>query len=83
MTNQTHPEARAPVLSTAVMYHTMSGFVQIVNNIVGTRMMYIVDPTRLRITMWNSKTGNRVVVHPRHTLHMLPSHWRFVPLRVV
>ena len=70
-TNRTHPEARVPVLCTAVMYPITGGFVQIVDDVVG--MMYFVDPTRPRITIWNWKTGNRVVVRPRHALYNLTS----------
>ena len=42
------------------MYPITSGFVRIVDDIVG--MIYLVDPARSRITIWNWKTGNRMVV---------------------
>lgn len=65
-TNQTHPEARVPVLCTPVMYPVTSMFVQIVDDVVG--MMYCVDPARPRITIWSWKTGNLVVVRTSHGL---------------
>ncbi|KAG8215644.1 hypothetical protein J3R82DRAFT_7515 [Butyriboletus roseoflavus] len=72
-TNQTHPEARVPVLCTPVMYPITSGFVQIVDDVVG--MMYCVDPARPRITIWNWKTGNRVV--DRSSDSLPPGTWDF------
>lgn len=61
-TNQTHPEARVPVLCTHVLYPITSVFVQIADDVVG--IMYCVDPARPRITIWNWKTGHLVVVRP-------------------
>ncbi|KAG6372438.1 hypothetical protein JVT61DRAFT_7535 [Boletus reticuloceps] len=58
-TNQTHPEARVPVLCTPVLYPVTSVFVQIVDDVVG--IMHCVDPSRPRITIWNWKTGRLVV----------------------
>ncbi|KAH0835456.1 hypothetical protein J3R83DRAFT_9092 [Lanmaoa asiatica] len=72
-TNQTHPEARVPVLCTPVLYPITSVFVHIVDDIVG--MMYCVDPARPRITLWNWKTGNPVV--DRSSGNLPPGTWDF------
>ena len=69
--NQTHhdPEARVPVLCLIVMYYPItSGFLQIVDDVVW--MMCLVDPVRPHITIWNWKTGNRIVVRLQHALYI-------------
>jgi hypothetical protein len=62
-TNQTHPEARVPILCTPVLWRVMSVSIQIVDDVVG--VLYCIDP--VRITIWNWKTGHLVVVRPRAT----------------
>lgn len=59
-TNEVHPEAREPVLCTQAFYPMASVFVQIVDDVVG--VMYCIEPSTPRITIWNWKTGDLVVV---------------------
>ena len=68
-TNQAHPEAREPVLRVQVFYPITSVFLQIVDDVVG--VMYCIDPSRPRITIWNWKTGHLVVVRPLRPPHRL------------
>ncbi|KAF9222211.1 hypothetical protein BS17DRAFT_736128 [Gyrodon lividus] len=72
-TNQVHPEARVPVLSTPVLFPVTSAFIQIVDDVIG--MLYCVDPAKPRITIWNWKTGNLVV--DRSSVNLPAATWDF------
>ncbi|KAG9312407.1 hypothetical protein JVU11DRAFT_6788 [Chiua virens] len=74
--NQTHPEARVPVLCSPVLYPIMNVFVQIADDVVG--IMYYLDSTQPRLTIWNWKTGSMVMdCGNGHLSHLDHSTWDF------